>query len=558
MQEMSKKYLNLFVLAGLSLLSLVGCQKDGQGVTLKAKISPVANGADKLCIVGFSTYWTNYDAVFVNGQSDRAVSINDDGSAIIQDVTSSSSYAAVYPSSIVNSDQSVSAGSPVNITLPATQVYSQVDGKQIVSVPMAAYTTGNELDFYNLCSVVKVDVTNSTGAAFSLNSIEITATGARLAGAGVLTIAQDGSSRLAMSEGATNSVALSFITPVELQSGDHNFYYLVLPAFTERNIDIVLSTTSGEYSYQKTNSLPSNIIAKLDLTVGTAQEPPMSGEFTVNGNGSKVRFSPGNLQYIGSVATPYWQFAPHQWDVISTAQNSTADDPSKDRDLFGWGTSGWNNGNTNYQPYNTSYVSNRNGAYGGGYGPCNNSSYLFSLVGAYANADWGVYNQIRFGSTVYPAGTWRTLTSDEWSFILDANRPASTVGTVANARYVKIKVNGVNGLLLFPDVFTWPTAAGAAPSNVNNAGTPWGDVISYNEAAFESLQDAGCVFLPVAGMRDGSSVSNINTDCIYWSSTYTSYTHAYAMVMQNSGLNSGGRARRVGNAVRLVQNVVSQ
>lgn len=477
MQEMSKKYLNLFVLAGLSLLSLVGCQKDGQGVTLKAKISPVANGADKLYIDGFSTYWTSGDAVFVNDQS-YELNVSTNGSATIEGVTGSSPYAAVYPSSIVNSDQSVSAGSQVNITLPTTQEYREEGDKQIVSVPMAAYTTGTTLDFYNLCSVVKVDVTNSTGAAFSLNRITITAADAHLAGAGVLTIASNGNSNIAMSEGATSSVSLDFgNTPDVLSANANKSYYLVLPAFDQTTIDIVLNTTSGEYSYQKTNSLPSNTIAKLDLTVAAAQEPPMSGEFTINDTGGKVRFALGNLQYStsgthatadGNNTNGTWRFAEHQYDASATGWTCS----------FQWGTSGY------YGRYPGTNVV-----------PDMNSNY-----------DWGKYNAISNGGTT--VGYWRTLTKDEWEYLLTRRQ---------NNRFIKSTVNGVTGVLLFPDGFAWPNGITFPGSGYfNNAQKPYSSLVLSAEQ-FQQFEQAGCVFLPA-------------TQSYYWTSSQGTSTNERYLV----------------------------
>ena len=42
----------------------------------------------------------------------------------------------------------------------------------------------------------------------------------------------------------------------------------------------------------------------------------INGKFTINANGNQVYFSQGNLQYIGSAATPYWKFAEKQWDYL--------------------------------------------------------------------------------------------------------------------------------------------------------------------------------------------------------------------------------------------------
>lgn len=59
----------------------------------------------------------------------------------------------------------------------------------------------------------------------------------------------------------------------------------------------------------------------------------INGKFSINGNGDMVYFAQGNLQYIGSSATPYWQFAEHQRDYIG--QNSQQ---GSDYDLIDWNT----------------------------------------------------------------------------------------------------------------------------------------------------------------------------------------------------------------------------
>ena len=50
----------------------------------------------------------------------------------------------------------------------------------------------------------------------------------------------------------------------------------------------------------------------------------LKGKFTVNSNGDQVRFSQGNLQYIGSASTPYWKFADKQWETLGNNGTSTA------------------------------------------------------------------------------------------------------------------------------------------------------------------------------------------------------------------------------------------
>ena len=123
----------------------------------------------------------------------------------------------------------------------------------------------------------------------------------------------------------------------------------------------------------------------------------------------QVRFSKGNLQYNASTDT--WRFAEKQTDHIGAENNQIADDNTNWIDLFGYGTSGWESGAEAYQPWSTA---------------SSYSKYLNQdLAGAYEEADWGAHNTISNGGN--RAGMWRTLTKDEWSFLLNS-RSASTVG----------------------------------------------------------------------------------------------------------------------------------
>ena len=54
----------------------------------------------------------------------------------------------------------------------------------------------------------------------------------------------------------------------------------------------------------------------------------------------KIRFSQGNLQYQPSTAT--WRFALHQYDCIGDENSNISADYDGWIDLFGWGTSGYN------------------------------------------------------------------------------------------------------------------------------------------------------------------------------------------------------------------------
>ena len=266
------------------------------------------------------------------------------------------------------------------------------------------------------------------------------------------------------------------------------------------------------------------------------------GQFSVSST-DKVYFSKGNLQYTKS--TGIWSFMDHQYSTVETTSQAIGDDyASQDVvSLFGWGTSGWNNGNTYYQPYNTTFTSS-------GYGPKNGSTYTYDLTGTYANADWGLYNAISNGGNT--AGTWRTLTKDEWTYLFNT-RNASTVNGTADARYAKAYLFGTtHGVIIFPDVYTHPAGV-TAPTGINaTSSTSWNGN-QYNATDWAKMEAAGCVFLPAAGRRDGTNIFNVNEYVRYWTSTYSSASLAYLVDISSSSMKPvNDFSKAFGYAVRLV------
>ena len=258
--------------------------------------------------------------------------------------------------------------------------------------------------------------------------------------------------------------------------------------------------------------------------------------FTV-ASGHTVHFSRGNLQYQASTGT--WRFAEHQWDYIGYANSNISSTYTGWIDLFGWGTSGWNSGATAYQPWATSTTSSY--YYPGG-------SYTNSLVGAYANADWGVYNAISNGGN--QAGMWRTLTGVEWNYLL-YNRAASTINGEANARYAKAVVNGVNGLVLFPDNFTMPSGM-SYPTGINTEDASYTSN-TYTESQWSQMEGAGCIFLPAAGDRYGTVVNGVGASGRYWSSSYNYESYAWGVYFNSGSVYMYYSDRLYGRSIRLVR-----
>lgn len=295
--------------------------------------------------------------------------------------------------------------------------------------------------------------------------------------------------------------------------------------------------------------------------------PYIDAEFTV-AQGTIVKFSKGNLQYLGTgtsgTETPKWRFADNQWDYMGNGTNgnvaidgysayntgSKSDTPTNAdkaaaRDLFGWGTSGWNNGNCFYQPYNTSDSYSYTSSVGYGYGPTDGSTYTYSLTGTYANADWGVYNRQDNQNKIEGGGdhAWRVLTKEEWVHVFNER------STTSGHRYAKATVCDMAGVILLPD--NWSDDKYSL-NNYNTAEAAFaGNTI--NSSGWATLEAAGCVFLPAAGYRSGNEVRDVGSYGRYWSSTCNASDKAYRVAFDSSHVVQSNEGNRyIGCSVRLV------
>ena len=286
---------------------------------------------------------------------------------------------------------------------------------------------------------------------------------------------------------------------------------------------------------------------------GNVPTGAIDGKFTINANGEKVYFSKGNLQYIGSASTPYWKFADNQWDVLGTTTGQNSTSQNVDRDLFGWGTSGYHDSNdpynVNYQPWSTSSdtINETYNCYG--YGPSTNMPSP-NLTESSANYDWGVNNIIYSGSIA--TSGWRTLTGmpyGEWDYVF--NKRTTTTGIhYARAQITGTSSGTVNGVILFPD--DWSTSI----YNPINYDQPEANYSSnpISVSQWNAMENAGAVFLPTAGSRIGSSVMEVGIRGYYWSASFSSSSGSGHVYFDNYGNLHviHGSSRYGGSSIRLV------
>ncbi len=221
--------------------------------------------------------------------------------------------------------------------------------------------------------------------------------------------------------------------------------------------------------------------------------------FTV-ADGKKVYFSKGNLQY-NPLATNPWRFAEHQYDLCET---SNCDVSSKYKatgtdwiDLFGWGT--WLDGENVLKPYEIQ---------------TDDPSYIWSGNSAIGE-------------------NWTTLSKDEWIYLLGIDK-ANETPCRKDAKTLRAtkEVNGVFGLVILPD-----------GSTANIANDSW-----------ETLESAGAVFLPAAGRRHGTGVSDVGYYGYYWSSSDSYENNAYFLIFKSGNVRPDfAFGRDYGLSVRLVR-----
>ena len=305
--------------------------------------------------------------------------------------------------------------------------------------------------------------------------------------------------------------------------------------------------TKQTYVYSLPKPLPSS------WTNGKNPHP-----FTVGMDDEKPRivyFSQGNLQYLaqsgsggnasataasGANVGGTWRFAEHQFDMCdkNTTKNHVTSDytqaSTKWIDLFGWGTSGYNHGGICYQPWSTSMTTNEYYAY-------STSIHTYNLYDQSGMADWGKANAISNGGN--QAGKWRTLTGDsngEWDYLINSRSDAANL-------YGEGKVgNCTPGLIILPDDWSLPAGLSFTPGK-----SDYSNVYSYSQWA--QMEAAGAVFLPAAGLRDGTSVRYVGESGLYWSSSYNNNNRAGDLYFLSGDVRpSIADDRRIGRSVRLV------
>ena len=293
----------------------------------------------------------------------------------------------------------------------------------------------------------------------------------------------------------------------------------------------------GTYTYQVATFYDSVESPKSDAAMASiafqVPEGALNGLFSINPT-KQVWFSKGNLQYQSSSST--WRFATKQYDCIRESNVSIFQHTDGWIDLFGWGTSGYDHGAICFQPCDYNQTSSYYYAYG------DHANNLYDKTG---QADWG-YNAISNGGNMEKQ--WRTLTEDEWRFLLFDRITSSMI------RYAKAILNDVEGMVVLPD--NWDASIYSLNETNNVSANYSANIINENDW-MNVFETNGAVFLPAGSYRRGSDYIEYSNPykAYYWTSSSFNESQSKYVEFNNTQLFVGNRDRAHGLSVRLVRNL---
>lgn len=279
-----------------------------------------------------------------------------------------------------------------------------------------------------------------------------------------------------------------------------------------------IESTKTQPSKTMASTVPSPVVASQAASpknASTILYHPAEGEgvFSI-GENKQVVFALGNLRYTQS--TGIWDFAENQYDMV----NVNNIEVGGTIDLFGW------SGNQSAEkPWGVNASTN-------------NSDYAGEFV------DWGT-NTIANNQP----NTWRTLTADEWNYLLNSRKDANQLKGVA-------QINSTNGLVLLPDNWTLPLGIEFHAGFHTDYGAEfYATHQTFTPEQWQFMEDAGAVFLPAAGVRNGNDTYFANTYCNYWTATPSYDYYAQYLCSNSADAYTDHHDRSNGRSVRLVKDV---
>ena len=266
----------------------------------------------------------------------------------------------------------------------------------------------------------------------------------------------------------------------------------------------------------------------------------LPSSFPIN-DSTFVYFSKGNLQYnagdgnthktADSTAQGTWRFAERQYDYVGEENVGKDSTYNGWVDLFEWGSSGWK-------------------------GTHDHKGYVALDTAQCRNADWGVYNAISNGGN--EPGLWRSLTHNEWAYLLNRSDWA----------YAKIGEASTLCLVIFPSDFVTPDTMNIVYASTSDkhdfkyedAEDHWigygpgirdSNTNTFSDEEFEELEARGVVALPFAGHIESYRMLELNEYGNIWTSTHNG-SYSCEIYFGEGDFACGGCDAEVKKSVRLV------
>ena len=523
----------------IAALAFGACQKENSNVIF-IEAEGMHNGT-KMAIDGNHSYWVENDQVRIYNADDESdwgtpyqihISNGQASIDVSENTTLRTPLIGLYPNEIAAGHGSGYIHVDIPFSYDYASIYTLSTGyQQILQPPMIAYTeSGNTMLFKHLTGAVTVKIVNNFGIDVRVDNIRITSNLYQLSGRRSIAITDIASDPIIVDPLQTDSVddrkvQMTFSGPqLIIASGDSALVQLpVLPVGELNKFTVSVTVVNKDdanmgYIFTKEQA-HSNSLLRAQIGYTPAK---FGGKF--NYNGGYVHFAPGNLQYRANVVGlgGNWRFAGAQWATIGNAAgNTTAENRDSQTfwiDLFGYGTSGCNEGQNAYQPWATSTIP-------GDY-------YASDLTSDYGHPDWGVHNDISNGMiTNIGTSSWKT---PDWSEIFNNND------------YAYAYVHNVYGIIILPVNYQHPLETPldlAATQNINNI-----DLYGWTK-----MEIAGAVFLPAAGYRYGTEVREVGEKGYYWGcSGSSSGAYNLNILDRNENASAVDDASK-GFAVRLIR-----
>ena len=536
---------------------------------------------DKAYLNGYKVEWNQGDIININGTFLTAAAIDNSADnpratfygtvyALKEATTNNDVYWAAYPAYIA---ETYNGGIPADFTtsaltftLPDTQIYNANNRTLQDYTCMAGRSSVAEganptFQMLNLGAVMKVHLEAASGVAQThVSKLVFTSTSNNLSGEFSIDASES------VSQGTTGAGKLT----VCLKEGNNDYIdisgngadvYVFLPPIAQGgNLTMKIYNTDGYMTKMVKSSLPTAIDRNRIYTnsVSDITFNEYDIYYSVSAS-SKVLFSPGNLQWSATNGTTIpsthvtatgtaagtWRFAENQWNFVGGVNvGASSRDQTTDYgnvyangvkcnnnlidqnytgwiDMFGWGTSGWDNRSEDansiyFQPWDTTKISATNPVdetYNYfGYGPSTNNSNP-NLSGSYY--DWGLFNAIYNPATQHidAPGTWRTITYAEWRYMIFSRANASQ-------KYGHANIDGINGFIVLPDLWIMPAGLSFIPTTSSSSSSDLFLTNTYTKAQWSLMEKAGATFLPAAGYRSINKMQRISDFGDYHSGSY--------------------------------------